>query len=132
MKKTAVLIFTRILYVLFLVGTIISLFIVYRDVDGNFDYKFLMGYLYFALFMILYVPFITFYNSRRLKWVEIRKRLVRFVTLFISFGILNFVFDYFFRPSNIDFYREISVAIGLSFGISFVNVTFMRSKLVEE
>ncbi len=53
--------------------------------------------------------------------LEIRKRLVRFVALFISFGVLNFVFDYFFRPSNIDFYREISVAIG-----GTVNLTFMR------
>jgi len=85
MKKNAVLIFTRTLYMLFIIGTIISLFIVYKDIDNSFAFKFLMGYLFFTFFLLLYVPFITILNSRKLKWVEIRKRLTKFIALFVLF-----------------------------------------------
>jgi hypothetical protein len=44
MKKNPTLLFTRILYVLFAIGTIISIFIVYKDIDSRitfFDVTFL-------------------------------------------------------------------------------------------
>jgi tryptophan-rich sensory protein len=129
MKKNTVLIFTRILYVLTVIGTIISLFIVYKDIDSIFAIRFLMGFLYFVLFMILYVLSITFINLRKFQGAEIRKILIKFIVLFISFGVLNYVFDYFFRPSNINFFREFSVALGLSFGITFIDATFLKSKV---
>ncbi|MDS1030050.1 hypothetical protein RDV78_06020 [Bacillota bacterium LX-D] len=122
------LIFTRILYTLFIIGTIISLFIVYKDIDNSIAFKFLIGYLFFTFFLILYVPFITILNSRKLKRVEIRKRLFKFIALFILFGSLNYIFDYVFRPSNIDVFREFSIALGLAFGISFIDVTFLKKK----
>lgn len=128
MKKNTSLIFTRIIYALFIIGTIISIFIAYTDMDNSITFKFLMGYLFLALFLILYVPFITILNSRKLKWIEIRKRIFKFVFLFILFSALNYGFDYFLRPSNINFYREFSIALGLSFGISFIDVTFLKNK----
>jgi tryptophan-rich sensory protein len=129
MKKNTVLIFTRILYVLTVIGTIISLFIVYKDIDSIFAIRFLIGFLYFVLFVILYVLSITFINLRKFQGAEIRKILIKFIVLFISFGVLNYVFDYFFRPSNINFFREFSVALGLSFGITFIDATFLKSKV---
>lgn len=128
MKKNAVLIFTRILYILFIIGTLITLFIVYIDINSSIAFKFLIGYIFLTSFMLLYVPFITIINSRKLKWVQIRKRLLKFIALFISFGVLNYGFDYVFRPLNISFYREFSIALGLSFGLSFIDVTFLKDK----
>jgi len=85
-----------------------------------------MGYFFLTFFMFLYVPFITILNSRKLKWVEIRKRLFKFIAVFILFGALNYGFDYVFRPSNIDLFREFSIALGLAFGGSFIDVTFLK------
>lgn len=126
MKKNVLLIFTRILYTLFFIGTVISIFIVYKDIDSSITFKFLIGYLFFIFFLLLYVIFITIFNSRKLKWVEIKGRLFKFISLFILFGALNYVFDYAFRPSNIDLFREFSIAIGLSFGISFISITLHK------
>jgi len=128
MKKNAVLVLTRTLYTLFITGTLISLFIAYKDIDSNLAFKFVMGYLFFTFFMILYVPFVTILNSRRLKWVEIRKRLFKFIALFALFGAVNYVFDNVFRPSNIDLFRAFSNAIGLAFGISFIDVIFLKKE----
>ena len=120
-------IFTRILYVLFVIGTIITLFIVYKNVDSSIVFKFVMGYLFLSIFMILYIFFITILNSRKLKWVEVRKKILRFIALFVLFVVLNYSFDYFFRPSNINLYRIFSIALGLSFGISFIDVTLLKN-----
>lgn len=128
MKRNVVLIFTRILYVLFAISTIISLFIAYKDINSKIAFRFLIIYLFFTFFMLLYVPFITFLNSRKFKWVDIKKRLLKFIVLFILFVASNYFLDYFFRPSNISIYRVVSIALGISFGISFVDITFSNNK----
>ena len=128
MKKNIILIFTRILYTLFLIGTIIALFIVYKQIDSGLAFKFLMGYLFLAIFMVLYIPFITIINSRRLKWLELKKRLIKFITLFLLFGSLNYILDWIFRPLNVNLIKNFSVALGLAFGISFIDVTFFKKE----
>lgn len=128
MRKDVSLIFTRILYTLFIIGTIISLIIVYKDIDSRVAFRFLTGYLFFTVFLLLYVPFITFLNLKKLKWVEVRKRLLKFIALLILFSVSNYIFDYFFRPANMDLFRAFSIALGLAFGISFIDVTFLNKK----
>ncbi|MEG0775011.1 hypothetical protein [Clostridium sp.] len=126
MKKNATLLFTRILYVLFAIGTIITLFIVYKDIDKRIAFRFIIGYMFFTFFMLLYVPFITFFNLRKFKWSDIRKRLFTFIALFILYGASNYGLNYFFRPSNLDLLKSFSSALGLAFGITFIDVTFLE------
>ena len=126
MEKDRVLIFTRILFVLFAAGTIISMVIVYSDEDGGMAYYFVLGYVFLAFFILLYTPIVTVMNSRKLKWTEMRKRILRFSVFFILFSILNVGFDYGIRPADIDAFRVFSNAFGVSFGISFMDVLFLR------
>jgi hypothetical protein len=119
-------ILTRVLLVLFIVGTIVSLCIVIGNINNKVSFYFLIGYLFFAFLLILYIPAITILNSRQLKWAEIRGKLIKFIILFALFGITNYMIDYFFRPMKIDLFREFSISIGLAFGISFFDVTFLK------
>lgn len=128
MRKNTVLIFTRILYILFGIGTIVILWMSYRGTGGSGALGFGIAYLFLTLFLLVYIPFITILNLRKLKWVETKKRLFKFMGLFILFGVLNYAFDYFFRPSSIDLFREFSTALGLSFGISFIDITLCKRK----
>lgn len=128
MKKNILLVLTRTLYALFTIGTIISLFIVYKDIDSSFAFKLVMGYLFFTFFMLLYVPLVTILNSRRLKWSEIKKRLFKFIASFVMLGVANYVLNYVFMPSNIDLFRVLSTALGLAFGISFIDVIFLKKE----
>lgn len=123
-----ILLFTKFLCALFIICTIIMLFIVYNNVENNIVSKFGMCYFYLTLLFIIYIPLITIFNSRKLKWSKLKERLPKFIALFILFGALNFVFDYAFRPSNIDLFKEFSIAFGLTFGISFIDITLFRRK----
>ncbi|WP_123054362.1 hypothetical protein [Clostridium sp. JN-1] len=130
MRKNIVLIFTKILYILFIVGTIVLLFISNKhiDIDNDIAFKFGMSYFFLTLFMLLYVPFITILNSRKLKFHKIRKRLFKFFAMLILFGTLNYAFDYVYRPSKIDLLREFSTALGVVFGWCFIDITFLKNK----
>lgn len=126
MKRDRLIIFTKILYILFAVGTVISLFIVYSDADGSMAFNFILGYAFLAFFMLLYIPIVTIINSRKLKWTEIGRKIFKFLLLFSLFSISNFGFDYLFRPSDLDAFRIFSTALGLSFGIAFIDVIFFK------
>lgn len=128
MKKNSLAFFTKTIYVLFFISTIISLFIVYKDIDNGIAIKFVMGYAIFVLILLIYVPIVTVINLRRLKWVDIKKRLLKFFVIFILFGALNYGFDYFFRPEKIDLLRQFSIAFGLAFGISFIDITLLKKE----
>ncbi|QXM05461.1 hypothetical protein [Crassaminicella indica] len=126
MKKNKVLIFTKMLCTLFAIGTIILLYIMYKDID--IDFKFIIGYVFLTFFLLLYIPIITILNARKLKWAEMRKRFFKFIALFILVGTLHYIIDYIFRPSKIGFFRAFSSAVGSAFGLSFIDVTLLKKK----
>lgn len=74
----------------------------------------------------LYFIFVIVLNIRQLKWFEMRKRLLKFIGMFVSFSVVILVLDYFFRPSEIDFVRTFSISLGSSFGMSFYDLFKMK------
>jgi Na+-driven multidrug efflux pump len=100
----------------------------YKDIDSGIAFKFGIGYLVLTFFLLLYIPMITILNSRKLERVETRKRLLKFMVLFILFSALHFIYDCVFRHSNINLFRVFFSAIGAAFGISFIEVTLLKKK----
>jgi hypothetical protein len=124
--KDKLLSFTKFLYGVFTISTVLAIIIVYLKVKSSFAIYFVVAYAILALFVLIYVPAITLLNSRKLKWINIRKRLVRFIVLFALFGLLNCSLDYFFRHVHINLLKDFSIALGLAFGISFFDITFLK------
>ncbi|QIB26845.1 hypothetical protein [Caloranaerobacter azorensis] len=56
------------------------------------------------------------------KGIETRKMLLKFIFLFTLLGALNYGFDYVFKPLDVNLYREFSIALGLAFGITSIDV----------
>lgn len=129
MKKNKRLLFTKVLYSLFLLATIVTFFIIYKNIDNAISFKILIGYLFLTFFMLVYVPFIALVNTRNFKWVYIRKRIVKFITIFILLSTLNYFFDTIMRPSKIDLFSIFSTTLGLSFGIAFSEFIFFKDKI---
>lgn len=126
MKNNKTLLFTKFVYSLFLIGTIITCIIVYKNIDNNMASKFVIGYALFVLFMLLYVPIITLLNARKLKWDYLKKVLREFIFFFAVIFLLNCAFDYFFKSSNIDIFDACTNALAISFGTAFIDVTFLK------
>ncbi len=56
----------------------------------------------------------------------VKKRVINCIKLSILFTFSNIIFDYFFRPSNIDLSRSISIGVGVSIGVNFFNGIFLK------
>lgn len=120
---------TRVLYILFAIGTIILLWMVYNHIDGKMALYFGIAYVFLTLFLIVYVPIVTIFNLRKFKWFYVGKRLYKFFILFVVFGTLNYAFDYIFRSSSINLFRNLSIALGLAFGISFSDIILKKKEI---
>ena len=118
--------FTKIIYLLIIVATIIKGFIVYKDIDSKVAIGFVVGYVIFLFVYLLFTIFITIYNSRKFKWIELRRRIFKVAIYFITISVLNYILDYFFRPSEIDLFKILTRAFAIAFGICFSDVMFFK------
>lgn len=128
MKKSVLLKLSYIMYILLVVGMIITLFIVYKEVGNSFSYKFVIGYIIFLIVCFFYFTFITIANMRTLRWLEIRRRLVKFIASFILLCALKYISKYGFKLSDVDLWGDFSTPLGLSLGFVFYDLAFIRKK----
>jgi tryptophan-rich sensory protein len=116
-----------IIYTLIGVGTVITLFIVYKEIDNSFSYKFVIGYLILLLLTFLYSIIVTVINVRKLSWSEIRKRLIRLIIIYLISSGLNLITKYFFKP-DWDYVKVFTLSIGYSLGWAFFDLVFIKKK----
>ncbi|MCH1626734.1 hypothetical protein [Fredinandcohnia quinoae] len=125
MKKN---ILAFIIYVLIVVGAITSVFIIYRDIDSSFSIAFVIGYIIFLFLAILYFIIVVFINLRKLKWIDIRKRLYKFIAYFVFLSGFTYTADYIFNSLEFDVYTIVSISLGLSFSFVFLDLLFFNEK----
>lgn len=128
MKKNLLQSITKINYVIFLLSTLVTMFIVYKNIKSELSIKFAFAYLIYTFLFIFYIVIVTILNGRKLKKVYIKDKMLKFILYTALFSFFNYIFDYFFRPEKLDFLRSFSNAIGLSFGIYFTDVIFLKNK----
>lgn len=128
MKKDKILVFTKSLFVLFIICTIVSFIIVYNNIDSRIAFNFLIAYLALSFFMLVYIPTMIIVKSRNLTWIDVRKRIVKLCVVFITFSSSSYIFDLVFRSSNIDLVRNLTIALGLSVGLLFIDIILLKKK----
>ncbi|MGB3160623.1 MULTISPECIES: hypothetical protein [Lactobacillales] len=129
MEKNKKMFLTRILYGLFVLSTLVIIFIVYKDIGNDISVNFLLGYSFFAFFMLIYIPVVTIVNARSFKWAQIKVSIVKFISILLLFTAITYGFDYLVRPTEIDLVRNFSTSLGLSFSIAFFDIIFLKEKI---
>lgn len=123
MKKNML---THIICLLLIVGTIITLFIVYRDIDGSLSYTFITGYIFFIFFALFYFIIVILLNIRKLKWFKIRKRLTKFIVYFAVLGAAAYMADYFFPSLAFDSSTIFFNSLSLAFAFVYTELLFIK------
>lgn len=125
MKKN---ILTGIIYLLFVVGTCITLFIVYKDIDSSFSFAFVIGYVIYLFLMVFYFLIVIIINLSKLKWIGIRKRLYKYIAYFLILSVITYIVGVIFKPSQVDLYRIIFISLGTSFSLVFFDLIGFEKK----
>jgi len=66
-------------------------------------------------------------NIKKIKGCKLRKGLVKFIALFISFSAAIYFFNYIFRPSQIDIY-DFSTPLAMAISLTFFDLMFFKNK----
>lgn len=128
MKNKKYLSLTITLSIIFIIWTVVSLFIVYLDLDSQISYYIVLVYAFFAFFMLIYIILTTLINSRRLEWNDLKKKIIIFIIIFLFSSTINYGIDYMFRPEKLDLLRIFSSSFGVAFTFSFIDLIFMKDK----
>ncbi|MGG4267109.1 hypothetical protein [Peribacillus simplex] len=116
-----------ILSIVLLAGTILTIFIIYKDIDTSLSFKFIIGYLIYLLLYGVFSIFQVIVNSRKLNWIQIRKRLFTFFTWLISLSAAHYLIYYFFKSSEMDVW-DLGIPLGASFGFAFFDLMSSKKK----
>ncbi|WP_409305022.1 hypothetical protein [Peribacillus sp. SCS-155] len=116
-----------ILFILFLAGTIVIVFIINKDIDTSLSFKFIIGYVIYLLLYVLFSIFLVIAKTKNLNWIQIRKRLFTYITWFISLSAAQYLIDYFFRHSEMDVW-DFGIPLGVSFGLAFSDLMTWKKK----
>lgn len=125
MNKLRIQIFTKALFILFIIATAILFFLMYKDIDNKFANRFAIGYLILCLFFLIYIPAITLMNLRKMKRVEVKSKVLKFIVLLAFFTIVNYGLAYVFWPSRLDLLNAFVNATGVAFAGVFIDVIFL-------
>ncbi|MDM5283883.1 hypothetical protein [Peribacillus frigoritolerans] len=125
MKKYIAL--NLILFSVFLAGTILTIFIIYKDIDTSLSLKFIIGYVIYLLLYCLFSLLLVIANTRKLNWIQIRKRFFTFIIWFISLSSLHYLLSSFFRRSEMDVW-DLGIPLGVSFGLAFSDLMSWKKK----
>jgi len=110
--------------IIFTITTIITLFLVYKDVNHPFATAMVRGYAIFLILSLLCFILAILWKAQSLSRQELQSRAGRFILYFIIFFGLSFLLN--FDEPNL--YKSISIAIGMSLGLSFFDLVLLSTK----
>lgn len=115
------------LSVLFGLATVIVLTMTYFDLNGEWVFPFLIGYVFLTFFMLLYVPIVTLIQVKHVQSDVLRKKVRTFLVSFFLFLALGHVTNLLFFPQKADLLYSAMIAFGVAFGSSFVETIFFKN-----
>lgn len=116
MKKSKINIFEGVFFALLVIATGVIFFIIYKDIDSDISFKFIVGYVICLLIFVIYEIIIGIINLRKITWGEAIKILLKFIVLAILYTVLLYGLDYFFRPLKKDLLRGFPIGLGAALG----------------
>ncbi|WP_099187821.1 hypothetical protein [Tepidibacter mesophilus] len=75
----------------------------------------------------IYIGIIIIINIRKLEKGNLKKRSIGFIKSFLGLSLLNYICNYF-KISNSSLLSLISTAFGVSFGIYFMDIAWLKKK----
>lgn len=110
--------------IIFSISTLLTIFIVYKDINHPLATAIVGGYVIFLIASLFYFLFTILWKARKLPRPELKRRTRRFILYFVIFFGLSFLINL----SDPNYYKSISIALGMSLGLSFFDLVLLPKK----
>lgn len=114
--------------ILFIIGTVILIWMMNKDMKGKFVGKFVVIYLYVLFLLITAILCTTLFRLKNLKLADIKKIIFRGFCIFFLYGILGCIFGYFFKGNKLDLYKNFYRGIPVVLGICAFEIILFKKK----
>ena len=125
MEKKALFGIIGILDLIFIVLTVF-IFVI-GNAKGSLNSVLILAYLIFILVYLIFNTINIFRNLLKLRKINRRKRIIAFVTWFVSLYAVTIASNYFFKPSD-NMFTGFSIPLGLALGIAFYDLMISKPK----
>ncbi len=113
--------------IIVVIQTVIALLIAYKGIDNWIATKFRWVYLGCIVIYLIYIPIAIIINIKKLERGNLKKRAMGFIKSFVGFSLLNYASNYF-EISSTSLLNSIAIAFGVSFGIYFLDIAWLKKK----
>lgn len=115
-----------ILFAVFFICTIVTMFIVFQDNDLVDGFYFVIFYLVFLFVFGIFLLISSLLRIKKLEVGERKSRVKRFLYLFLFYSVAGIGVHYVFMH---DFsFQFMIIAFALAFGMSFMDLGFLKKE----
>lgn len=118
---------TILLYLVFIIGLMVTMSIVIKDINTPNSFRFVLGFIMFLLLFGLFYIILVVLNVRKLPEIDIKRRIVKFTGAFVILMLGSWIANYFFYPERLGNWN-FGTPLGIAFGITFYDLMFYRRK----
>lgn len=126
LKKGNVRTLDGIIYSLFIFMTIVTLFIIYRDIPSKAVLNFVTAYAIFAILIPLYILIRVLFTVKHFTFEEVKKEGVKFLMFFIGIMMLNLVGDFLLPLPDLKLSKMLPSSLGFAFGITCFDIVLSK------
>jgi peptidoglycan/LPS O-acetylase OafA/YrhL len=125
MKSKKENLITILLYIVFLIGLLVAMYIVITDIDTPNSIRFVIGFVIFLLLFGLFQMILIIMNIKKLPGIDIKRRILKFTGTFVFLMTVTYTSNYLFWPERLD-NLDFGAPLGLALGITFYDLLFKK------
>ncbi|MBT2682866.1 hypothetical protein [Bacillus sp. ISL-37] len=116
------------LYLVFLIGLLVTMSIILTDIDTPNSFRFVIGFVIFLLLFGLFQMILVIMNIKKLPGIDIKRRILKFAGTFVFLMTVSYISNYLFWPERLD-NLDFGAPLGLALGITFYDLLFKKSEV---
>ncbi len=126
MKKTNIRTLDGFIYSLFIFMTIVTLFIIYRDIPSKSAFNFVTAYAIFAILIPLYILIRVLFTVKHFTFEDIKKEGVKFLKFFVGIMLLNFILNFLLPLPDLKLSKMLHSSLWIAFGVICFDIIFSK------
>lgn len=126
MKKRNIRTLDAFVYSLFIFMTMVTLFIIYKDVPSKGALTFVTAYAILAILIPFYILIRVLFTVKKFTFEEVKKEGFKFVIFFISIMMLGLIGNFMLQLPNLRLSKMLLSALTFAFGITCFDIVFSK------
>ncbi|MDZ5255224.1 hypothetical protein [Clostridium sp. LIBA-8841] len=126
MKKRNIRTLDALVYFLFVLMTMVTLFIIYKDVPSRSALTFVTAYAILAILIPFYILIRVLFTVKQFTFEEVKKEGFKFVIFFICIMMLGLIGNFILPLPDLRLSKILPSSLAFAFGITCFDIAFSK------